>query len=561
MKPQSYPQAAQPNGAAPGRAEATYPIRDHLSFVWLVLAFALAIFSNGMYVVAGAAWLAPLFMLRFLRTQPAGRGLLLGYLASTLAFYINWRPAFLDAGTMFTVYSTAFALLFFMPYVVDRLLARRVPGFARTLVLPLAWVSVEYLLHLVSPLGTFFLTPFTQAGNLPLLQILSVTGMWSITFLIGWFASTANSAWEAGFDMRRAGRGVALYAAVLAAMILFGGIRLALHPPVAQSVKVAVLTTNVSQEYWPEGEDTPLDRAMLDGSLSGAERARVGQTMAEIDRDLLARTRVQARAGAKLVTWSEYNAGVFSEDEAQFLEQAKQVAREEKIYLAFPLIVLELDPARRPARERLETNKSIMITPEGEIAYQYVKHNLLIGWESDRAVRGPRQIDSIDTPYGRIASVICLDMDYPSFMRLAGQQGVDIMLSGAIDGTQATKGNPMHSTMASFRTIEQGFSLARAGLYGSNVAVDYQGRLLGSSGYYTASDRTVVAQLPTRGTRTIYAQIGDVFPQGCLALLVALSAYVAVRAVRSAGRAGRRADAMSWNVGASSSEEPGKMIP
>ena len=92
---------------------------------------------------------------------------------------------------------------------------------------------------------------------------------------------------------------------------------------------------------------------------------------------------------------------------------------------------------------------------------------------------------------------------------------MDIVLSGAIDGTLATKGNPVHSTMASFRTIEQGFSLARAGVYGSNVAVDYQGRLLGTSGYYTAKDRTVVAQLPIKGVRTIYSQVGDIFPQAC----------------------------------------------
>ena len=110
--------------------------------------------------------------------------------------------------------------------------------------------------------------------------------------------------------------------------------------------------------------------------------------MAEINNDLLTRTRVQARAGAKMVTWSEYNAGVFADAEAQFLEQARQVAREEQIYLAFPLIVLELDPAKRPAPERLETNKSVMITPDGEIAYQYVKHNLLTGWEANRAIQG-----------------------------------------------------------------------------------------------------------------------------------------------------------------------------
>ena len=29
-----------------------------------------------------------------------------------------------------------------------------------------------------------------------------------------------------------------------------------------------------------------------------------------------------------------------------------------------------------------------MITPDGEIAYQYVKHNLLIGWEATRRIMG-----------------------------------------------------------------------------------------------------------------------------------------------------------------------------
>jgi apolipoprotein N-acyltransferase len=393
-------------------------------------------------------------------------------------------------------------------------------------------VSVEYGLHLVSPLGTFFLTPFSQGGALPLLQILSITGMWSITFLIGWFASVLSYAWEAGFDMQRVGRGVAIYAGVLASVLLFGGVRLALLPPSGKTVKVAVLTTNVNKEFWPEGENTPLDEGLLAGALSTGDRQRVAQTMAEINEDLLARTREQARAGAKMVTWSEYNAGTFADAETEFLDRARQVAREEKIYLAIPLIVLEMNPTKRPSPERLVANKSVMIAPDGAIAYQYVKHNLLIGWEADRAIRGPRLINSIDTPYGRVASVICLDMDYPSFMRLAGQQGVDIVLSGAIDGTLATKGNPVHSTMASFRTIEQGFSLARAGVYGSNVAVDYQGRLLGTSGYYTANDRTVVAQLPSKGTRTIYSYIGDVFPRACLALLAALTAYAVILGAR-----------------------------
>jgi apolipoprotein N-acyltransferase len=266
-----------------------------------------------------------------------------------------------------------------------------------------------------------------------------------------------------------------------------------------------------------------MEQRLASGTLTEGDRRVMTGTMTEIDNDLLARTRQQAEAGCKIITWTEYNAHVWTDTETAFLEQARQLASEEKIYLAAQLVVLEPDVAKRPAPEILCVNKSVMITPDGEIAYQYVKHNLLVGWESERALRGPREIQTVDTPYGRLSSVICLDMEYPSFMRLAGKQGVDIVLSGAVDGTPSTKGNPIHSTMASYRTIEQGFSLVRGGSYGANVVVDYQGRTLGTINHYSAQDRAVVAQVPIKGTKTLYSVLGDFLPLLCITNLILLA--------------------------------------
>ena len=44
---------------------------------------------------------------------------------------------------------------------------------------------------------------YTQYGNLPLLQLLSVTGLWGIDFLMSWLASVVNWAWERGFAWPR----------------------------------------------------------------------------------------------------------------------------------------------------------------------------------------------------------------------------------------------------------------------------------------------------------------------------------------------------------------------
>jgi apolipoprotein N-acyltransferase len=509
----------------PGNA---YPMRDRFSFFWLILAFAILLFGNGMQIIPIAAWLGPVFLLRFVRTQKALPGLLLGYIANTIAFILSWRPAFVDAGEMFTLYSIAFALIFFIPYLVDRLLKPRIPGFAGTLILPTAWVATEYLLHILSPLGTFFLLPYTQSSNLPLLQILSITGMWSITFLIAWFASMLNYVWEGGFDMRRVGIGAALYTAILVGILFFGGLRLALYPPSGPTVQVSALTTNVDKEVLPE-PDSALEKRLTGGTLTEADRQQMTQTMNEINSDLLARTRVQARSGSKIITWTEYNAHAWTDTEAQFLDQARQLAREEKIYLVFPFTVIEPEMNRRTSPEIVDVNKSVMITPEGEIAYQYFKHNLLIGYESEHTLRGPGDIHTLDTSYGKLSSVICLDMEYPDFNRQAGQQGVDIMLSGAIDGTPSSRGNPLHSIMASYRAIEEGFSLARGGFYGANIVADYQGHILSSANHYTAGDRTAVGHLPVKGVQTLYATLGDFFPWACMGILILLFGYSLVR--------------------------------
>jgi hypothetical protein len=81
--------------------------------------------------------------------------------------------------------------------------------------------------------------------------------------------------------------------------------------------------------------------------------------------------------------------------------------------------------------------------------------------------------------------------------------------------------------------LEEGFSLARGGFYGENIAVDYHGRVWAAANHYTAGDRTIVAHLPAKGTRTVYARLGDFFPWSCIA---GLAGFVAVALMQDAGR-------------------------
>jgi len=87
-------------------------------------------------------------------------------------------------------------------------------------------------------------------------------------------------------------------------MMIFGGMRLALEPVSGSTVKVAVLTTHIDKEVLPE-PDSPMEIRLTGGTLTQADRDEMTQKMNEINQDLMTRTRQQAQAGSKIITWTE----------------------------------------------------------------------------------------------------------------------------------------------------------------------------------------------------------------------------------------------------------------
>lgn len=82
--------------------------------------------------------------------------------------------------------------------------------------------------------------------------------------------------------------------------------------------------------------------------------------------------------------------------------------------------------------------------------------------------------------------------------------------------------SPSHAQHATFRAIENGYSLVRETNNGVSLAVDYEGRVLSSADYFASDHHTMVASVPTHGARTVYATIGDLFAWLCIVGLAAL---------------------------------------
>ena len=470
---------------------------DPWSYLWLAIGAILYLVANGRWIIPLATWLCPIFMLRFIRTQKPLRGLLVASVVFILWYMISWHDAMKVPSFIFIIIiSVIVGISSLLPILADRLIAPRFQGILSTLVFPLALTTMEYVASLLSPYATWGSLAYTQYGNLPLMQLLSVTGLWGLVFLITWFASVVNWAWEQKFAWQKVRGVVGIYTCILALVLLFGGARLAFFPPESKTVRVASITTPgiLSQfmEFMESRKIPPLEETI----------------------DVMENLSVQAaRAGAKIAFWQEYGALVAKDDEKAFIGRGSTVALQENIYLMLGMGVLSPDPSARGE------NKVVLIDPSGKVRWNYLKSHLVPGIESPYMVQGEGKIPVLDTPFGKIASVICFDLDFARFVRQAGKGGVDLLLGPSLDWREIT---PLHTRMTTFRSIENGFSMIRCTGGGLSIAVDYQGRALTVADDFTTDEPVMISDVPSKGVTTIYSQIGDLFAWLCGAGFVIL---------------------------------------
>ena len=498
----------QPRDSRPKEIQAKASLLP--SWVWLIPAAILLPFANGASNIPMAAWLAPFFLLRFVRMQRLWVGLAVTYLALIVAFAFQFRGMWPLSGVGYYVYLMAFGIPLVLPYLADRLVSPRLDGMVGTLVFPTTFAAVEYLVSF-APYGTWGSIAYTQYGNLPLVQLLSVTGLWGLTFLITWFAAVGNWIWEAGLDSKRARMGGLVFAALFTTIVVLGGSRLALFPPSAKSTRVASLSQSLIK---PEPTDAMWEHLSL-GKASDEEAAEIRRWSQAVDDDLLARSEREAQAGAKIVFWGEGDASVLKEDESAFLQRGGELARKYKIYLGMALATWNRD--RTPSLE----NKLVLVQPTGEVAWEYYKAHPVPGSEAGMSITRDGKLHSLETSFGRISSIICFDADFPRLLSQAGTLHTDVMLDPSNDWRAI---DPWHTQMASFRAIEQGFNLVRQTDHGLSAAFDYQGRRLAAMDHYTSDDRVMIAQIPIKGVRTIYSLTGDWFAWFCIAAVLLLTA-------------------------------------
>jgi apolipoprotein N-acyltransferase len=472
------------------------------SWVWLLLGSACFVFVGWRFNVPLASWVAPIFLIRFFRDRPRWVSTLPAILLLAVASYIQLVGGWdLDAWQI-PIFSLLRPAAFLVALYADRALYRRLPRALATLVYPSVFLAVDYAIAF-TPLGTVMSGSATQFGLPVIAQLASLTGMWGIGFLAGWTASVANTLWENRLDPAKTGKVVPVLAATLALVAVFGGLRLSLALPSSPTVRVGSIAVAHPRDYW-DWIDAATPRELVAGYSS---------ELASIEAELFAASRRAVGAGARVVFWSEGNCVLTEDDEKAFLDRAGGFARENQVYLAAAVLVLRYG-------RTISDNKVFMISPDGSLAFTYVKTKSWYPTGSEGVLR------VVDTPYGRIGAAICFDMDFPSFANRFARMGADIVLVPSFDSERI---RPYHTEVGMLRAVENGFSMVRQTSNGESMAADFGGRVLARQDYFRTADRLMLADVPTRRAWTLYGVLGDWFAWAGSALALILVALGALR--------------------------------
>jgi apolipoprotein N-acyltransferase len=435
-------------------------------------------------------WLAPLPVLLLAPRLRGGPAFLIALIARALAGLNVWH--YLRDVVQFPLALLVLSILipaayFALAVVIYRGLLRKENPPLAALAFPVTMVASEYLISLSQ--GTFFSTGYTQLGNLPILQLAALTGLWGIGFVVNLFpaAVAALVSAPAALRIRLAAALAILYICVLS----YGLVRLHSTPDASASVMVGLVETHTGQNMLPTEPQASM-------ALMEQYAAQVPQLAAR---------------GAQFVVFPEMSALVLDSASAQVDELFQRTAREAHVQVLLGIL---------HATAHGTYNEGRLYSATGSIETIYRKHHLVPTWES-RSTPGTT-LSVLPQPAGTIGIEICRDMDYPELARRYANQQAGLLLVPAWDqgiGVDAA----FHGHLSVMRSVEGGFTQVRDAKNGLLTVADSRGRILAETP--TRSDGalvTMLASVPVHHDATLYQKWGDWFAWLDLAALAALLA-------------------------------------
>lgn len=370
------------------------------------------------------------------------------------------------------------------------------------LLAPFLWVTLEFArAHLPIIAFPWNLTGYAAAGNLPLLQLTTLTGIYGLSFVVAGYG--AFLAYAILARRQRAWKALMVVTAALI-LIAFGGRYFI--PRVTPNHVAHLVQTDFEQQYsyppdWMQRHARDLDQ-LHDISVDAA------------------------KAEPGLIVWPEVPAP-FTFQDPNFAARAMQIARDS----GSDFLVGIVDWKRDANRQWYATNSAALLAPSGQRVFTYDKIHLVPFGEyvplrrwltfagklvADIGDFTPGHEYSVGPlPGGKFGVYICYEGVFPGLVRRFTANGAQLLINISNDGWFGRSAAPaQHAMMERVRAVENRRWLLRDTNNGFTYDVDPYGR--------------TVAEMPTdvRGQldapygfeseMTPYARFGNWFAWLCL---------------------------------------------
>jgi apolipoprotein N-acyltransferase len=267
---------------------------------------------------------------------------------------------------------------------------------------------------------------------------------------------------------------------VVTAVLLFGVVRLAI--PEKPTVRVGLIASDLKANF-----------AVTD---PGADTERIFRDYAVAAEDLTTK-------GAQVIVIPE-KLGVTLDGKSAATDAVMQSLAQET-GATIVAGVVDVDGT-------VKYNEARIYVP-GEAVQRYDKEHMLPPFESN--LKPGTVLTVLPRSQQKWGVAICKDMDFTFPARSYGEAGVGLMLVPAWDFVvDAT----WHGHIAIMRGVEDGFSIARAAKHGFLTVSDDRGRIVGEARSNDAAFATLLVDVPTQHSRTLYQLLGDWFAWVAMAL-------------------------------------------
>ena len=207
--------------------------------------------------------------------------------------------------------------------------------------------------------------------------------------------------------------------------------------------------------------------------------------------ELSIRTRKAAGQGAQLVVWSELGLGF--DPQVQHTDELRALAAETGAHILIGYGLVSEGEWR---------NEAVLLTPSGEFLEVYGKN-----YPSGE----PRIVSSgvypvYDTNLGRLAPIICNDVNYTAAARIPAAKGAQLVMVPTRMFAGVFKELPVQSV---FRAVENRVATVTVDGAFRITMVDPYGRILADQSLPEGGANTLIADVPLGSPNTLYTRMGD----------------------------------------------------